>query len=231
MAYDKQTWEAQIDNGKIPPSLLAQVVPYQYDRDLGGPALMHPEAALAMGAMLRQAAEDGYPDLGIALSYRTYAKQLEKWAAYQAGTGNLAARPGTSNHGWAVAADLNWGRTATIEWAHKNAHRWGFHFDVPTENWHIVYYEHEWDGSEMTDEERKLLTWLEGFKKASTENLPGNDTGPAMGRALAEGAKHAASKGHVTKKHTHSEGVTGSAKDTPAGHLHRDGTTGPAREP
>jgi len=217
LAYDKEAWRASVQNGKIPASKLAEVWPEQYDRDLGGPALMHPEAALAMGAMLRQAWEDGWTDLRLVLSYRTYAKQLEKWAAYKAGTGNLAAVPGTSNHGWAVAGDMGWSRSGSQLWMRNNSRRYGFIFDVPSENWHITYQENMWGGSELTEDEKKLLTWLEGFKTASTGALPGRDTGPAMGRALADAAKHAEAS-HVTKKHQHKE------KDAA-------GLTGPAVEP
>ena len=44
--------------------------------------------------------------LGPASSYRTFDKQQEFWNLYQAGKGNLAAKPGTSNHGWGNAVDL-----------------------------------------------------------------------------------------------------------------------------
>ena len=39
-------------------------------------------------------------------SYRTYAKQVYLWQLYRAGRGNLAAYPGTSNHGWGLAVDF-----------------------------------------------------------------------------------------------------------------------------
>ena len=38
--------------------------------------------------------------LGDRSSYRTFEDQQRFWDLYQAGKGNLAARPGTSNHGW-----------------------------------------------------------------------------------------------------------------------------------
>jgi hypothetical protein len=170
---------------------------------------MHPEAALAMGAMLRQAAEDGFGDLKVMYSYRTYAKQLEKWAKYQAGTGNLAARPGTSNHGWAVACDMGWSKAGSITWMRNNARRYGFVNDVPSENWHWTYQEHIWGGSELTEDEAKMLKWLEGFKKGSTENLPGEDSGSSVGRRTADAIKHSQG-GHVKVKHTHKESGGGS---------------------
>lgn len=39
-------------------------------------------------------------------SYRTYEQQVELYNAYLNGTGNLAAVPGTSNHGWGLAVDV-----------------------------------------------------------------------------------------------------------------------------
>ena len=39
--------------------------------------------------------------------WRTNARQWELWRAYQAGTGNLAAYPGTSNHEGGNAADVS----------------------------------------------------------------------------------------------------------------------------
>jgi hypothetical protein len=119
-------------------SELDQVKPPVYDRDLNGPAVMHPDAARAMSAMLFTAEQEGHDDLALILSYRTYAKQWDKWWDYQNG-GNLAAYPGTSNHGWAVAGDMGWRETSTIQWAHAEAGRFGFKFDVPSESWHMTY--------------------------------------------------------------------------------------------
>lgn len=39
-------------------------------------------------------------------SYRTYEAQLYFWDLYRSGRGNVAAFPGTSNHGWGLAVDV-----------------------------------------------------------------------------------------------------------------------------
>lgn len=156
MVYDKEAWRASVTNGAISRDKLAEVFPRQFDRDLGGPALMHPEAAAAMSTMLQRAEEVGFPDLAVSLSYRTLAKQQEKWANFQAG-GNLAAVPGTSNHGWAVAADMRWGRLVTLAWLQANAPRYGFINDVPSENWHYTYQEHRWNGDTVTEDQLEKL--------------------------------------------------------------------------
>jgi len=139
MAYDKEVWRATVENGKIPGNMLDEIVPAQYDPDLGHPGIMHPEAAAAMGALLNTAREGGHPGLATKYTYRTLAKQWEKWANYQAG-GNLAAYPGTSNHGWAVSVDFTGLTTEVISWLKANAKRFGYVNDVPTEDWHYTYY-------------------------------------------------------------------------------------------
>ena len=164
--YDKEAWRASVLNGKIGPFKLAQVEawPVPFDRDLNGPTIMHPEAASAMGVMLRTAWAQG---VGIrpSLTYRTFAKQLEKWEDFQSG-GNLAARPGTSNHGWGVAADMSWENEAAWQWMKNNAARFGYIFDVPSERWHITYQENQWRRQDMTEEELGQLKassqWTEG---------------------------------------------------------------------
>ena len=76
--------------------------------------------------------------LGDRSSYRTFAEQEHFWAVFQAG-GNIAARPGTSNHGWGNAVDLASpptmrkvvdGLGAPYGW------RWG---EVQSESWHVTY--------------------------------------------------------------------------------------------
>lgn len=62
----------------------------------------------------RLAREQRRPDLKIVIvsGLRTYAEQVALWNAYQNGTGNLAARPGTSRHETGNAADcgvVGWG--------------------------------------------------------------------------------------------------------------------------
>jgi hypothetical protein len=76
--------------------------------------------------------------LGPRSSYRTFADQQHFWNLFQRG-GNLAARPGTSNHGWGNAVDLAHpptmrkvidGLGAPYGW------RWG---EAPSESWHVTY--------------------------------------------------------------------------------------------
>lgn len=73
-------------------------------------------------------------------SYRPYGDQLYFWRLYTSGRGSLAARPGTSNHGWGTTVD-----TATRTMA-AMINRYGAEFgwqkrwsDAPSEWWHFKY--------------------------------------------------------------------------------------------
>lgn len=194
MAYDKDAWRSEVENGKIPRYKLEAIEPGQYDPDLEGPGIMHPEAAAAMSAMLAAARADGVVELHTLYTYRTLAKQWEKWANYQNG-GNLAAYPGTSNHGWAVAADMSGLSDRALGWLRNNAQRFGFVNDVPTENWHYTY-QGGWapQEEEMTPEERERLqdveAWQSGYDQAiAGEPAPPPGARPARKRGYKAGTK------------------------------------------
>lgn len=75
-------------------------------------------------------------------SYRNYAGQLVTWKIYQNG-GNLAAYPGTSNHGLGLAVDF--ATPKMVELVNKYGAEFGWQkkwSDAPSEWWHIVY-QHE----------------------------------------------------------------------------------------
>jgi cell wall-associated NlpC family hydrolase len=105
-------------NGRIPASALCP---------LGkAPHVLRCDAAASYRAMSDAfAAAFGSP-LCITDSYRSYAAQV---AAYRAKP-RLAAWPGTSNHGWALAVDLcggvNVAGTPQWTWMQANADRFGF---------------------------------------------------------------------------------------------------------
>jgi hypothetical protein len=86
------------ENGKLPASDLAPIAQGQLRKD----------CAAAWNAMNVEARRQGLELLptGSKSSYRTYAQQEELYQAYLDGTGNMAAVPGTSNHGWGLAVDL-----------------------------------------------------------------------------------------------------------------------------
>ncbi len=78
-----------------------------------------------------------------ASDYRDMAGQKAAWATegpYNGKTG--AAVPGTSEHGWGLAVDVNNAsdeNSRTYQWLAANAHRFGFQNTVPGESWHWAY--------------------------------------------------------------------------------------------
>jgi hypothetical protein len=119
-------------NGKLSPSELAPIAQGQLRKD----------AAAAWNAMNVEARKNGIElvPTGSKSSYRTYAQQQELWNLYQSGRGNLAASPGTSNHGWGLAIDL--ATPAMRSMVDKIGAKYGFSkrcSDAQSEWWHIKY--------------------------------------------------------------------------------------------
>ncbi len=117
-------------NGAVPADALAPVG--DTNHRLWAPA------ANGLSALIDDAAVDGV-DVGITDSYRPIAVQ-ERLAREKGlySQGGLAAVPGTSNHGWGVATDLDLDGSA-LEWMRENGWRYGFVEDVPREPWHWTY--------------------------------------------------------------------------------------------
>jgi hypothetical protein len=128
-------------NGRIPDSELAPIKDGQLLK----------ECAAAWNALNEEARRNGIElvPTGSKSSYRTYAQQVELYQAYLNGTGNLAARPGTSNHGWGHAVDV-----ATPEMRRlidQIGSRYGFSkqwSDAQSEWWHICYERGHWSGDD-----------------------------------------------------------------------------------
>jgi len=79
--------------------------------------------------------------LSINSAFRTLERQKYFWNCYQTkrcNNGNLAAHPGTSNHGLGIAIDMNAGSKGTPQyrWLASHAQSFGFVRTVPTETWH-----------------------------------------------------------------------------------------------
>jgi hypothetical protein len=120
----------QYGNGRIPESALQQVG--NTGHRLWGPA------ATSLEALMRAGREQGV-NIGITDSYRPYAEQVD--LAKRKGLysqGGLAARPGTSDHGWGLAVDLDLDDRAQA-WMRANASRFGFRETTPREPWHWAY--------------------------------------------------------------------------------------------
>lgn len=106
-------------NGMIPASALCSPT--------AAPGhLLRCDAASAFDAMARAYAAALGQDLCITDSYRSYALQVQTFAKKP----NLAAVPGTSNHGWGLAVDLCGGIESFTSpghlWMKRNAPKFGF---------------------------------------------------------------------------------------------------------
>lgn len=126
-------------NGQLAPSELAPIAQGQLRKD----------AAAAWNAMNVEARSKGVELLptGSKSSYRTYAQQVELWNLYKAGRGNLAAHPGSSNHGAGIAVDL--ASPAMRSMLDQIGHKYGWAkewSDAQTEWWHIRWREGSWRG-------------------------------------------------------------------------------------
>ncbi|CAF0857974.1 unnamed protein product [Didymodactylos carnosus] len=111
---------------------------------------MTAKTACAFDKMYTAASKAGV-SIKIASAFRTVARQNYFWNCYvtkKCNNGNLAARPGTSNHGKGQALDLNTncgkqtgarpacGGSKVYQWLYKNGHKYGFTRTVKSEPWH-----------------------------------------------------------------------------------------------
>lgn len=105
--------------------------------DVGhGEAEVH--TAIAFRAMARAAHKAGI-ELSVRSGFRSYAKQARLYKQYREGDGNLAARPGYSNHESGRALDLYISDYKTYDWLEHHADEFGFHRTVSGEPWHWEY--------------------------------------------------------------------------------------------
>jgi len=136
-------------NGQIPTSVL-EAVPAS-----NGQPFLRPDAALAWRDLDAAFTRQFGTALVITEAYRDLARQEKLYQEYQAGIGPLAAPPGTSIHGWALACDFGSSvdkyNTPQKIWMDANAPTYGWQ---PTGNgfssreaWHFEY-----DGSYQAEE-------------------------------------------------------------------------------
>lgn len=120
-------------NGQLPSSDLAPIAGGQLTKSAAaGYNAMNVESRKRYGVELRPT--------GSMSSYRTYAQQQYLYNLYLSGKGNLAAVPGTSNHGWGVAVDFATPQMRSIVDAIGAKYGWSKSWsDAPSEWWHIRY--------------------------------------------------------------------------------------------
>jgi Putative peptidoglycan binding domain/D-alanyl-D-alanine carboxypeptidase len=85
---------------------------------------------------------------GPSSAYRNLAMQQYFWNLYQSGQGNLAAYPGTSNHGFGTTVDVPAYTRSAID-RHGAAFGWAKAWsDAPSEWWHLRYAPGHWNGQD-----------------------------------------------------------------------------------
>ncbi len=107
-------------------------------KSIGGGRVLEANAATAFNRMREAALGDGV-NLNVVSSFRTMEQQRSLYRAYQNGTGNLAARPGYSNHQSGIAVDVqtnNSRNSAAFRWLAQNGAQFGFANTVRSEPWH-----------------------------------------------------------------------------------------------
>ncbi|WP_337060674.1 M15 family metallopeptidase [Kineococcus sp. G2] len=117
-------------NGKVPAAALSGI-------GVGSHRMWAP-AAQAFERMRAAAARDGVT-FGVTDSYRSYDQQVD--LARRKGLysqGGLAAKPGTSEHGWGLSLDLDLSGRA-LSWMREHADEYGFSENVPRESWHWTF--------------------------------------------------------------------------------------------
>lgn len=121
---------AAYGNGHVPASALEQV-------GTTGSSMWAP-AAESLERLIAAAKADGIT-IGVTEGYRSYDEQvsLAKTKGLYS-EGGLAAVPGTSEHGWGMAADLKLD-SAGLAWMRAHASEYGFYATAPRESWHWGY--------------------------------------------------------------------------------------------
>lgn len=129
-----------MENGRLPDSVLA-LIP-------NGRLQKEPAAAWnAMRADIGKRTNVWISPSGPVSSYRTFAQQQVFWDLYRAGKGNLAAVPGTSNHGWGLAVDVATPQMASL--INRYGAKYGYQkswSDAQSEWWHFKYRSGVWKG-------------------------------------------------------------------------------------
>ncbi len=145
-----------IKNGEIPLDKLTKISGFILPNGQKTSAYFELNAAAAFNELNKEFIKKfGKPIEfdGPGSNYRTYEQQNTLWKMYKDGTGNLAATPGTSNHGWGLALDIN-GITNTgkfnsplYKWLWENGKKWQIHNPSwaregksTREWWHWEYY-------------------------------------------------------------------------------------------
>ncbi|HYH96066.1 peptidoglycan-binding protein [Hyalangium sp.] len=146
-----QTWAALRSGGVSNPGTPAggkQVTAYHNGRPstitvvpVGNGKYMRADAAKNFLAM-QSAARSAGVNLSATSGFRSMEEQRVLYQKYLNGTGNLAAKPGYSNHQGGISMDIGGVggyNTKAYNWLKNNAGKYGFQNDVRGEYWHWTF--------------------------------------------------------------------------------------------
>lgn len=170
-------FSSSVANGLIPASLLGHLETQPVTAQF--PANEHylaRDAAVGFDAMVRAAERDGVK-IRLLEAYRTLERQRYFWRLYLAG-GNLAASPGTSNHGWGTAIDVDRRYAEALPWMRLHADEYGW--DLP---------------DELGKREPWHWQWIRGFRVASLPLLRPQATPVYVRGELVPGAFYSFTNG------------------------------------
>lgn len=118
-------------NGNLPNSALSPIA--------GGGRLAN-DAAAGWNALAVHVYKQTGHKIRASEGYRTLDRQNYFWDLYQSGQGNLAAYPGTSNHGLGIAVDLASQTDRSMIDSYGERFGWSKSWsDAPGEWWHIKF--------------------------------------------------------------------------------------------
>jgi putative peptidoglycan binding protein/D-alanyl-D-alanine carboxypeptidase-like protein len=198
-------------NGRLPASSLAPIA---------GGRLIRPAAAAfnAMNAESQRRFGVTLRPTGPVSSYRPISAQWYFWNLYRSGRGNLAAYPGTSNHGWGLAVDFASPQMRAIVDRIGAKYGWAKRWsDAPSEWWHIRWRSGVWHGRVPPPAHRTL-------RRGSR----GRDVGRLQWRLRQLGHKRVPAKGKRGRRYFGASTVRAVKTFQKNHHLKPDGVVGPA---
>lgn len=157
------------NNGRIPQKDL---------RPIAGGGYLTPRAAASWNMLAAVVYEETGIKIVASEAYRDIDRQWYFWDKYQAGTGNLAAYPGTSNHGCGVAVDLLTLAIRALIDRFGAKYGWSKAWsDALNEWWHILYdpshdsYDGPDPGPDYSRKPKKPTWWRKVAHKLRTKRL------------------------------------------------------------
>jgi peptidoglycan hydrolase-like protein with peptidoglycan-binding domain len=191
-------------NGRLPGSTLAPIAGGHLERNAARSwNAMNVESRRRYGVTLRPS--------GPRSSYRTYREQVFFWNLYRSGRGNLAAYPGSSNHGLGLAVDVATPRMRQIVDRIGSKYGWAKRWsDAPSEWWHLRYRPGVWTGR-STPPTLKRGSSNASVKKAQQLLRAKNVRGAPRPSGYFNLATKTAVKRFQRKHHLKADGVVGSS--------------------